>query len=147
MFSESENSEEKETLVACKRCSKTFLPRSILIHIGRDKLCKAFYGERFDKMKKEKNRKKKQKYRANSKNKERELESERKSYSKSTKKKNDKKKYYQEVTKKKLEARKYDSTFNDAKYIEDLSDLDLSLYVSVAMEDYLKTMLRNFPKS
>ena len=31
--------------------------------------------------------------------------------------------------------------------IEDLSDLDLSLYVSVAMEDYLKTMLRNFPKS
>ena len=67
-------------------------------------------------MKKEKNRKKKQKYRANSKNKERELESERKSYSKSTKKKNDKKKYYQEVTKKKLEARKYDSTFNDAEY-------------------------------
>ena len=50
--------------VSCKFCKRQFLQKSLLRHISRGKLCKAFYGEEFNEMKRVKiSNRKKQNYR------------------------------------------------------------------------------------
>ena len=48
---------EEESMVPCEKCKSLCWPNSLIQHIGKSrKGCKAFYGPRFDEMKKEKNR-------------------------------------------------------------------------------------------
>ena len=51
---------DNDLKVSCKFCKRQFLQKSLLRHISRNKLCKAFYGEEFNDMKRRKisNRKK-----------------------------------------------------------------------------------------
>lgn len=51
---------DNDLKVSCKSCKRQFLQKSLLRHISRNKLCKAFYGEEFNDMKRRKisNRKK-----------------------------------------------------------------------------------------
>ena len=65
--------------ISCERCKKTFKPNTLLIHIGKDKKCKTFYGSRFDDMKKEKHKETKQRSRKKN-GIEKELKSQRESY-------------------------------------------------------------------
>ena len=46
----------KETTVICQNCKDIYEPSSILKHIGNNKLCKSYYGEDFERLKKEKER-------------------------------------------------------------------------------------------
>ena len=112
-FSETDNDtseeEKSSSKISCENCKKSFEPKYILIHIGRNKLCKAFYGPKFAELKKKQNRQKVQRFRAKPGNYQKELESKRKSYSRGLEKKNQKKQYYQKVS----EEKKKDSALND----------------------------------
>ena len=55
---------DNDLKVSCKFCKRQFLQKSLLRHISRSKLCKAFYGEEFNDMKRVKiSNSKKQTYR------------------------------------------------------------------------------------
>ena len=55
---------DNDLKVSCKFCKRQFLQKSLLRHISRGKLCKAFYGEEFNEMKRVKiSNRKKQNYR------------------------------------------------------------------------------------
>ena len=55
---------DNDLKVSCKFCKRQFLQKSLLRHISRSKLCKAFYGEEFNEMKRVKiSNRKKQNYR------------------------------------------------------------------------------------
>ena len=41
--------------ITCEHCKNTYDPNSILKHIGNNKECRSFYGQSFEKLKKEKN--------------------------------------------------------------------------------------------
>ena len=55
---------DNDLKVSCKSCKRQFLQKSLLRHISRNKLCKTFYGEEFNDMKRRKiSNRKKQTYR------------------------------------------------------------------------------------
>ena len=54
MLDESLDEEEEESKFSCEHCKKEFPSKTFLIHISRKSDCKAFYGPRFEEMKKKK---------------------------------------------------------------------------------------------
>ena len=84
------------TDVACENCQKTFPPKSIFCHIGHNKKCKAFYGVRFDEMKKQQSREKTQRKRKRN-GIEKELKSQGASYATNPLKRRKKQDYYQKM--------------------------------------------------
>ena len=49
--------------ISCEFCKKNLYEKSLLLHISKSKNCKAYYGKRYDDLKKEKNKEKKQLWR------------------------------------------------------------------------------------
>ena len=52
----------KESTVICQNCKDIYEPSSIFKHIGNNKVCKTFYGEDYQRLKKEKERLRMKKY-------------------------------------------------------------------------------------
>ena len=81
--------------VPCDFCKKNFMPKSILVHIGKNDECRNHYGPRFDKLKRENNRKRVQVFREKYGTRT-ELDEQKKSYNSDPELREKKKKRYQE---------------------------------------------------
>ena len=102
---EREGSDEEES---CENCEEIYPTSSMLKHIGKNKECKEFYGQRFHEMKKQQATDRKARWRQNMSKRKKKmfLKKQRQQYAKDPEKKERLKQAYREKEEKKMKERK-----------------------------------------